>query len=166
MNRIRYIFQVAGLSIIPVCFAGTSSAQEMTRFETVSECAQAIQRAAIYRDQLDAERYSNLFVEEGVIVISGNATTGKEAIAERVRAADRSEIDRHFTGSIVVDVDDSGSITAKSYVVIYEGKTPESPGRVPVEEFLMSEYDDQMRMTDNGCKFIRREVTTIFPGGG
>ena len=158
--------QIAGLSIIAMCFTATASAQEMTRVNIISECTQAIEQSAHYRDQLDAERYSNLFVEEGVIVISGNATTGKEAIAERVRTADTSEIDRHFTGSIVVNVDDSGSITAKSYAVIYEGETPESPGPVPVTEYLMAEYNDQMRMTDAGCKFVRREVTPIFRGGG
>lgn len=161
---INRTIQLTALSVGALCFTGTASAQEMTRFEIISECTQTIQRSAIYRDQLDAERYSNLFVEDGVIVIGSNATEGRDAIAERVRTADPSEMDRHLTGSIVVDIDDSGNITAQSYALIYEGETPESPGSVPASEYLMADYDDQMRMTDTGCKFVRRQVTMIFSG--
>ena len=164
MQMTRRQIQLTALSIVALCFTGAASAQEMTRFEVISECIQTIQRSAIYRDQPDAERYSNLFVEDGVIVIGSNATEGRDAIAERVRTSDPSELDRHLTGSIVVDIDDSGRITAKSYALIYEGVTPESPGSVPATEYLMADYDDQMVMTDTGCKFVRRQVTMIFSG--
>ncbi len=158
------LIQLAALGSIALCFTGTASAQDMTRFEIITECTQTVQRSAIYRDQLDAERYSNLFVEDGVIVIGSNATEGRDAIAERVRTSDPSEIDRHLTGSIVVDIDGAGNITAQSYALIYEGETPESPGSVPASEYLMADYVDQMRMTDTGCKFVRRQVTIIFSG--
>ena len=68
------LIQLAALGSIAPCFTGTASAQDMTRFEIITECTQTVQRSAIYRDQLDAERYSNLFVEDGVIVIGSNAT--------------------------------------------------------------------------------------------
>jgi len=160
-------FRLVALSFLAACFAGSAAAQEMKQFEIVSACTQTIQRAAIFRDQFDAERYSGLFVEDGVIVIGRNATEGRDAIAERVRNADRSVRDIHFTGSIVVDIGDGDEITAKSYVVIYEGDAPASPGdRSSVSEYLVSEYDDQMVMTDTGCRFIRRQVTIIFDGKG
>ncbi len=164
MQMTNRLIRLTAPGIFALCFSGTASAQEMTRFEIISECTQTIQRSAIYRDQPDAERYSNLFVEDGVIVIGSNATEGRDAIAERVRTSDPSELDRHLTGSIVVDIDDSGSITAKSYALIYEGVTPESPGSVRATEYLMADYDDQMVMTDTGCKFVRRQVTMIFSG--
>ena len=159
------LFRLTTLSFLATCSVSSAAAQEMKQFEIISACTQTIQRSAILRDQFDAEGYSDLFVEDGIIVINGNATEGRDAIAERVRKADRSIRDVHFTGSIVVDVGAGGAITAKSYVVIYEGETPTSPGdRSSVSEYLVSEYDDQMVMTNSGCKFIRRQVTILFDG--
>lgn len=154
------------LSIAVLGTTQVTSAQELTELEIITECTQTIQRSAIYLDQGDAERYSNLFVEDGAIVINGNATESRNAIAERVRSGDPSELDRHFNGSIVIDVEESGAITAKSYALVYEGEAPESPGPVAISEYILVDYDDQMRMTNTGCKFVRRELATIFDSEG
>jgi len=159
---VKSLVRYFSLSAVVVCVSEPGMAQEMPHHEITSECTQTIQRAAIFLDRLDAEKYSDLFVQEGVIVINDNATEGRDAIAERVRTADRSELDIHFTGSIVVDVAESESISATSYAIIYEGERPDTPGRVPVLEYLVADYEDQMRMTDAGCKFVRREVRIIF----
>lgn len=159
MNKLA---QLALLFSFVLGCANTLSAQEYSRVEILTECTHTIQLSAVYRDQFDAERYSNLFVEDGAIVINGNPTEGRDAIAERVRGADQSIIDRHFTGSITIEIGDSGDINAKSYALVYEGEVPEAPARAQISEMLFADYDDELRMTDEGCKIVHRQVTMVF----
>jgi len=140
------------------------SAQEMDRYMVIAECTDTINRYAHTRDQLDAEGHGNLFTEDGEFVFGGSTTTGREAIAQRIRDADASQMTRHMSGSIVVEIDDNDGITAHSYFHVYQADRPESPGPVPVGSYLFVEYDDEMRMTGTSCEIARRTFTLVFMG--
>jgi uncharacterized protein (TIGR02246 family) len=142
----------------------TVSAQEMDRYMVIAECTDTINRYAHTRDQLDAEGHGDLFTEDGEFVFGGSTTTGREAIAQRIRDADESQMTRHMSGSIVVEIDDNDGITAHSYFHVYQAERPESPGPVPVGSYLFVEYDDEMRMTGTRCKIARRTFTLVFMG--
>ena len=71
---------------------------------------------------------------------------------------------RHMSGSIVVSIDDNDGVTAHSYFYVFQADRPDSPGPLPAESYLMVEYDDELRMTDAGCKFAKREFKIIFMG--
>lgn len=139
-------------------------AQGITMTNVTAECTRTMQLYAHYIDHLDADAYANLFVEDGVFILGRDEFVGREAIAQWVREDDGRLIGRHMTGSIVIDADESAGITARSYVFVYRGERPATPGPVPLTGYVMAEYQDQLRMTDSGCKFVRRVVTPVFIG--
>ena len=144
--------RIWALFVLATAFAalgqtGVLSAQEMDRHEVITECTDTINRYAHTRDQLDAEGHANLFTEDGEFEFGGSTTTGREAIAQRIRDNDGSQMTRHMGGSIVVSIDDNGAITAHSYFHIFQADRSEAPGPVPVGSYLVVEYDDEMRMT-------------------
>jgi len=142
---------------------GVLSAQGLDRYQVIVECTDTINRYAHTRDQLDAEGHASLFTDDGVMEFGGSIT-GREAIAQRLRDNDGSAMTRHMSGSIVVSIDDNDGITAHSYFHVFQANRPDSPGPLPAESYLMVEYDDDLRMTDTGCKFAKREFKIIFMG--
>ena len=156
--------------IVAACAAlgqpGLLSAQEMDRYQVIAECTDTINRYAHTRDQLDAEAHANLFTEDGEFEFAGATTTGREAIAQRIRDTDSSQMTRHLGSSIVVSVDDDGAITAHSYFHVHQASRPEAPGPVPVESYLVVEYDDELRMVGTSCKIAKRTFTLVFMGQG
>lgn len=161
--RIRTLFVLA-TTFASLGHTGILSAQEMDRYEVIAECTDTINRYAHTRDQLDAEAHANLFTEDGEFEFGGSTTTGREAIAQRIRDNDGSQVTRHMGSSIVVSIDDNGAITAHSYFHIFQADRSESPGPVRVGSYLVVEYDDEMRMTGTSCKIARRTFTLVFVG--
>jgi hypothetical protein len=77
--------------------ASVDSAQGLDRYKVIAECTDTINRYAHTRDQLDAEGHASLFAEDGEFEFGGATTTGREAIAQRIRYADRSAMTRHMS---------------------------------------------------------------------
>jgi hypothetical protein len=161
--RIVIVVAIA-TGVAALASAGVASAQGMDRYKVIAECTDTINRYAHTRDQLDAEGHASLFTEDGEFDSGGGTTTGREAIAQRIRDADRSAMTRHMSGSIVVSIDDNDGITANSYFYVYQAARPETPRPVPVGSYLMVEYDDEMRMVGTSCQFAKRSFTLIFMG--
>ena len=141
-----------------------ASAQGLDRYKVIAECTDTINRYAHTRDQLDADAHANLFTEDAVFESGGTTTTGRKAIAQRIRDTNPSAMTRHMSGSIVVSIDKNNAITALSYFHVYQATRPEPPRPVPVGSYLMVEYHDQLAMTDAGCKIARRRFELIFMG--
>ena len=151
-------------SVAALAPAGDASAQEIDRYKIITECTDTINRYAHTRDQLDAEAHAALFTEDGVFETGGAPAVGRQAIAQRLRDADPNAMTRHLSSSIVVSVEDGGDITADSYFYVLQAARPSPPRPVAVGSYLMVEYHDEMRMTDNGCQIAKRAFNLIFIG--
>lgn len=160
--HIKRLAATAMCTAIGAFVTSASAAPEAPRAAIIAACTETINQYAHYRDQLDAERYGDLFTEDAVFVFPGLTLTGREAIAKRIRDDDGTITSRHLTGSIVVTIDANQTITARSYIHVYQAATPASPGPIPAGKYILGEYHDVMRMTDAGCKIARRDTVVVF----
>jgi len=156
------LFHALLFSWMALTWSAGVTAKDMSQASIISACTTTINQYAHYRDQLNAEKWGNLFTQEGVFVFPGMTLVGREAIAKRIADNDGKTLSRHLTGSIAVSIDSRKKISAVSYVYVYQAAAPSVPGPVPASKYIVAEYHDELRMTDDGCKFAKREAKIIF----
>lgn len=107
-------------------------------------------------DDLDA--YIACFTHDAEWEMLGDVRTGHEDLLEGARERRRSGMMGpgtsvvHFLSCTVVDIEDTDEASAKSYIQAYRNG-PHDP-----QLFIMGQYHDRFRRTDDGWKLAKRTV--------
>lgn len=128
------------------------------------EIQQLVDDYAIYRDNLDAKNYANLFTEDGVLIVRGNEYQGREILYQRMLDADTSRVSMHVMSSSQITIIDRNNATGVHYAAVYTGSPTDNPGQpIPVRGFaILGQYRDNYARTAEGWKISERKMQPVF----
>lgn len=119
----------------------------------IIEIEQLVARYNMAIDDGDGDEYAATFIEDGVFVAPDMNIAGREALAAFGGAAkERKTQIRHWVNSQVVTVTGDTATTRSNLMLLRVG------GEGPVV-LLTGRYADELRRTDAGWRFTRREFT-------
>ena len=120
---------------------------------TIEACRQLIMDYAWYRDHPDANAYAALFTEDAELSILGETFKGREAIAQRLTAAQGSTV--HLMSTVRITKVDDDTATGVSYVTVYTAPPGSGPHTVSGYAAI-GEYHDDFQKTDAGWQIKKR----------
>ena len=149
MKRMLAIFVLSGLSV--GAFAD----------DVKQACTDLVLDYAYYRDQLDADKFSNIFSDDATLTVLGDVFVGKDAIKARLQDGKNGPITRHMMSTIRIFQQDANHASGVSYVTVYGAPQGDFP--LKVDDFLaIGEYHDKFVKTDSGWKISRRTFVPVF----
>ena len=163
----RFVIAASALSCLAVLSSVALAAGESeSTNNVVTACERLVIEYARARDTMDRDGYVDMFTEDGVLIVAGQHLEGRDAIRERTNNWPRNYVPRHLMTNIDIRPVDETTATGVSYVLIIGGEREEgATGPMTVSGFrLMGEYHDEFKLTDDGCKFARRELKPAFFG--
>lgn len=147
-------------------YAADMAAEQVAAIK--SDIERLVDEYAITRDALDAEANSNLFLEDGAMVLFGNRHEGRDLLKKRIEDVDPGTVSLHIMSSGNIDVIDEANATGVQYVVVYTGTQGEeyvAGDAVEIGNFaLMGMYHDTYKLTHDGWKFSERRFESVFRG--
>ena len=161
----RFVNAASALSCLAVLSSVALAAGESgSTNNIVAACERLVIEYARARDTMDREGYVDMFTEDGVLMVAGQHLEGRDAIRERTNNWPRNYVPRHLMTNIDIRPVDETTATGVSYVMIIVGEREEgATGPITVSGFrVMGEYHDEFRLTDDGWKIARRELTITF----
>ena len=165
----RFAIAASTLSCLAVLSSVALAAGESgSTNNVVAACEKLVIEYARARDTMDREGYVDMFTEDGVLILASQHFEGRDAIRERTNNWPENDVARHLMTNIDITPLDETTATGISYVLIIGDEREEgATGPMTVSGFrTMGEYHDEFRLTDDGCKFSRREFKAAFFGAG
>ena len=147
---------LALVGLISACSPNIAS--EATAIEANADaCAKTINAYAHARDAGDADAFAALFTEDAVMTIGDMTLSGRDAIVAAMKTRAAQSATMHMVGSVVVDVVDRDTATARSYTAVF------APSRADLDEvarlLALATYQDDMILDGGACVFTKRTVT-------
>ena len=158
-TTVRPISKVAALLMLACPWMASSAA--VAEEDWSAACAQTVVDYAYYRDRPDADGVAELFAEHGEFIIAADKFVGREAIRERIKAAQGGPVFRHLMSTSKIFALDENRAKGVSYATVYAGPAGTLP--VVVSEFAaLGEYHDEFVREGAECKFQRREFVSVM----
>ena len=152
-----------------------SAAQDTTESErhTIAACTDLVLDYALYRDQIDVERFVALFAPQGRLSVQGKTYVGLEAIRARMSLLQNAKAapkTRHLMSTIRINQVSENRATGISYVTVYAGAAPsqtkedEDSGELEtVNGFaIIGNYIDEFERTPQGWRIASRRLEGAF----
>jgi hypothetical protein len=130
------------------------------------ECEKLQKLYGIYADQLEDERFADLFTEDGSIQVPEQpAYSGRAALRggiQQMRAL--GLVYRHVMTNNVVNVIDENRAEGLSYLMAFNSAAaPDAGGGRPMEApTTLGEYKDTFRRTEKGWRFQSRVLRRVM----
>jgi hypothetical protein len=133
--------------------------------QLIGACTKINHDYALARDKADEEAYANLFTGDAKFVMQGETFTGTEQIVARLGDPDTRNFARLLITTVDVSPIDATTATGVTYFIMYMAIDDPDP-TPPITKFMvfMGEYHDEYKLTEDGCKFSRRETKPLFTG--
>jgi uncharacterized protein (TIGR02246 family) len=150
---------------VPSFFAWAADESGTTN-DIVAACEQLVIQYAGARDTMDREGFVGTFTQDGVLILGSQHLEGRDAIREQTNNWPENDVARHLMTNIDITPVDETTATGISYVLVIGDEREEgATGPMTVSGFrMMGEYHDEFRLTDDGWKISRRELSVTFIG--
>jgi len=119
-------------------------------------CQQTVLDYATFRDDpTKSSDYANLFTEDGQFKMGSNQNTGRNALINRHKAANKNTIFNHIMDGIEINSD----LTGTSRVVVYTKNKSDADN---INRVIIADYTDKFEMVDGKCLIANRKVSVVF----
>ncbi len=151
-------FVGAALLLAQFVYADTDTGKNI-----IDSCTAINHKYAFARDTSDVNSYLSLFTEDAEFIITGESFKGSEKIKQRILDDRGKTFGRLLITSIDIMPVDEITATGITYFIMFLTTASRADSR-PIESYnlFMGEYHDTYRMTNEGCKFTRRETRPLF----
>ena len=129
----------------------------------IAACTRINHDYALARDNADKEAFENLFAEDAVFTMQGEAFVGRDEIVARLDLSDAQTFARLLITSVDIDPTGAETATGVTYFIMFMAAGDATP---PITDYtlFMGEYHDSYALTPEGCKFTSRETKPLFVG--
>ena len=157
-NRQALSFVGAALLLVQFVYADAETSKNI-----VDSCTAINHKYALARDIADVNSYISLFTEDAEFIITGESFKGTEKIKQRIFDDRGKTFGRLLLTTIDITPVDEITATGITYFTMFL-TTSSRTDSMPIESYnlFMGEYHDTYRMTNEGCKFTRRETRPLF----
>lgn len=142
-------------------------ADTVTGKNIIDSCTAINHEYALARDTSDVNSYISLFTEDAEFIITGKSFKGVEEMKQRIFDDRGKTFGRLLLTTIDITPVDETTATGITYFIMFL-TTSSRAESMPIESYnlFMGEYHDTYRMTNEGCKFTRRETRPLFMNKG
>ena len=158
VDRQALSFAGAVLLLVQFVYADTVTGKNI-----IDSCTAINHEYALARDTSDVNSYISLFTEDAEFIITGESFKGTEKIKQRILDGRGKTFGRLLITTIDIMPVDEITATGVTYFIMFL-TTASRAESMPIESYnlFMGEYHDTYRMTNEGCKFTRRETRPLF----
>ena len=127
-------------------------------------CARVSMALGMAADRHDADAYAGFYTVDGEFDRRGEVIKGRAAIAATIKAWPADFVIRHFSGPIVIDVQDANNATGVTYFTSYQHRGPlNDKGVAPMKDpQAFAEYRDRFVRTPEGWRIAYRKTVPVF----
>jgi hypothetical protein len=134
------------------------------RNEILSACQRLSLDYSHYADHGQMDAFSELFGDEGELVVGGVATVGAKAIYKNLTSTPRGEVQSiHAVTNLRLDVVSPTEAKGVVYITAYVAAKKDGVGSAPViAPMAVGQYEDVYRKTSDGWRFARRAFSPLI----
>jgi len=134
------------------------------RDEILTACQRLSLDYSHYADHGQMDAFSELFGDEGELVVAGVSTVGKAAIHKNLTSAPRGEMQSiHAITNLRLDVVSPTEAKGVVYITAYVAPKKDGVGSAAViAPMAVGQYEDVYRKTADGWRFARRAFSPLI----
>lgn len=127
-------------------------------------CARVSMAMAMAADRHDGDAYAGFYTADGEFDRRGEVVKGRKAIADSIKEWPRDLVIRHFSGPIVIDVQDKDHASGVTYFTVFRHQGPlNAKGVAPLSDMnMLAEYRDRFVHTAEGWRIAYRKTVPVF----
>lgn len=152
-------------SLILLAFAWGNPPADIApqRADTMRQaCAELVVQYAYSRDRLDYETYGNLFTEDAIFALAGQATKGRQAIVDALRARGTQNLTRHFSTPVSFEATSETQAKGLAYLQLFRAPAGTKLPGTYTEGPLIAEYHDEYEVIGSTCRFRSRRIKLVM----
>ncbi len=131
-------------------------------------CTALIVSYARATDRGDGEAAARCFTDDGRLEMPGGRTyVGRTAIARRIAEQPVDQVSRHLLSNVMITVESPARARGELCLTLYRGARDPAAQAVSLDgPYLVGEYTDEYRLTDEGWRIAQRRLVTVFRRAG
>jgi len=157
-------FTILVLSALVLTASATATAHETESKDIVTACERLVHSYPKFRDSLDIDAYGKLFAEDATFSFGGKTTKGRLSIMNEIRERGPKQMNRHLTGSVVIEPLSETKARGTSYALVFQADPDEASPKALSPSSLLGfvTYHDEFSYQQETCVFQQRTVVIDF----